>query len=851
MKMRIFLLALWIGTRAFAQQGDKPGEEQKQLVPKEKIPPAPVLPPGEALKSFQVAPGFRLETVASEPLVQEPVVIAFDQAGRIWVIEMSAYMLNLTGAGEDTPIGKVVVLEDTDGDGTMDKRTVFLDGLLLPRALAFVRDGVLIAEPPHLWFCRDTNGDGKCDEKTEVTHDYGNQKVVEHTANGLLWALDNWIYSANYTFRFRWGGEDWIKSPTIFRGQWGITQDDFGRLYYNSNEDPVRADLIDARYSIRNANYPKPAGINVPLYQDKAVWPIRVNPGVNRGYRLGQLRLDGTLATFTSACAPTVYRGDIFPAEFRGNIFVCEPAGNLVRRFVLTETNGTLIARNAYERAEFLASTDERFRPVNLCSGPDGALYVVDMYHGLLQHKLYVTSYLRRQYADRGLDKPNGLGRIYRVVPAAKSSVKGPRLPPTSAADLVKTLSHPNGWWQDAAQRMLVERRHIAAVPALQALVATGSDPLGRLRALWTLEGLGELDEKTIVGAMADQHPKVRSAAIRLSERLLKTDASGQLLPALIARVADTQPDVQVQLMLTLGETTDPEAEQAMVNLLNLAAANLYVRDAALSGLHERELKFLQRLLDDRNWLEEKTGRAEMLRGLAKCVVVETTTAQINQLLELAAAQPANAAWRQWAILEGMAGVAPISARGRPAQKVKPQALASEPASLVALARSTNPAIRTRVQKISDLLTWPGKPGYPTPARVTPLTQEQQARFEAGKELYTTTCGACHQPHGKGQEGLAPPLLDSDWVLGSERRLVRIVLHGVRGPLNVKGAAYEMEMPPLSIFDDEQIAAILTYVRREWGHAAAPVDPETVKKIRDETAKREEAWTEKELLKIP
>jgi glucose/arabinose dehydrogenase len=493
MMIRIFLILLMGALNAVAQRGDKPGETQKPLVPKELIPPAPVLTPEQALATFQLPPGFRIEVVAAEPLVEDPVVAVFDPDGRLWVVEMRGFMPNVEGTGEDQEVGRVVVLEDTDGDGRMDKSTVFLDQLVMPRAILLVGGGVVIAEPPRLWFCRDKDGDLRCDEKREIASDYatgadpkhGRKAAHEHSSNGLLRALDNWIYSANHTTRFRFADGEWRREPTVFRGQWGLTQDDRGRLFYNSNSDCLRGDLVPSHYLARNPHLAKPSGLNVQIVKDQTTWPGRVNPGINRGYQPQMLR-DGRLAKFTAACGPVLYRGDQFPVEYRGNAFVCEPAGNFIRRVVIEEKDTALVGDNPYSQGEFLTSTDERFRPVNLLTAPDGTLMIVDMYRGILQHQVYVTTYLRNQILERGLDKPVGLGRIYRVVHEAKKPGPAPRLAREQPADWVKHLSHPNGWWRDTAQQLLVERGGDAVVAPLRAMVDQGTRAHARLHALWT-----------------------------------------------------------------------------------------------------------------------------------------------------------------------------------------------------------------------------------------------------------------------------------------------------------------------------------------------------------------------------
>jgi mono/diheme cytochrome c family protein/glucose/arabinose dehydrogenase len=844
-----FLLLLVLSTSVvLAQRGDRAGEVQKPLVSSETIPPAPVLTAEEALKSFKVAPGFRVEIVAADPLINDPVAIAFDPDGRIYAVEMLGFMPNADGTGEDRPVGQVVLLEDTSGDGRMDQRTVFLDGLVMPRAIAFVHGGVLVAEPPFLWFCRDLDGDGEADEKIEVARDYGSQRNPEHTANGLLWALDNWIYSANHAVRFRNVTGEWERQPTIFRGQWGITQDDYGRLYYNGNSDHLRGDFVPAHYLSRNPNYRRAAGANVQIARDQTVWPIRVTPGINRGYQQGMLR-EGRLARFTAASGPVIYRGDQFPPEFRGNGFVPEPSGNLIRRSIVVDQDGILSAKNAYDKMEFLASTDERFRPVNLYNGPDGALYVVDFYRGILQHRIYLTSYLRQQIESRGLDKPVGLGRIYRIVHESNPPGARPQLSKALSADLVEHLSHGNGWWRDTAQRLLIERGDHSIVGKLRELARSGSEHLGRLHALYTLDGMRALDPDTVLAALKDSDMKVRVAATRLSENFFGDEEAEEFIDALLSLVNQGGSELQWQLAFSFGQVRDDRTEEAMAIIARNFAAHSYTRDALLSGLGGRELEFLQRLLASGEWAEQKPGFNTLLSALARCVYVEGRTARVGQLLEMAASQKPGA-WRQLALLDGIASVAPAASKSKSAPRPKPVMFPAEPRGHIALEKMNNPAVKERLAKISGLITWPGQPGYVPPPIVKPLTEEQQQRFEAGKEIYVVSCMACHQPQGQGQEGLAPPIADSEWTLGSQERLIRIVLQGVRGPITVNGKIYELDMPGMGVLDDEQIASVLTYIRREWGHTASPVEPATVSRIRAATAGRAEAWTEEELLKI-
>ena len=855
---------LLVGGVAVGQNGDHTNEIQRERVPIEKIPLSPVRSPAEEAKTFAIAPGFHVELVAAEPLVSSPVAMQFDHRGRLWVVEMKGYMATPDGDGEGRGVCSIAILEDTDGDGRMDKRTVFADGLVMARSVMLFQDGALVAEPPKLWFLRDTDGDGKADKKELVSDDYasqddpklGRKANPEHASNSPTWALDNWIYSANHTWRYRWnasGTNAWLKESTQFRGQWGLSQDNFGRLFHNSNSDQLRADLVDGRYLLRNPNLRSPYGVNVQLVEDQRVWTSRVNPGVNRGYQPGQLTPEGRLATYTGACGPVVYRGDQFGPEFVGDAFLCEPTGNMIRRNKILNRDGVLSATNAYDHAEFLTAQDERFRPVNLFNGPDGALYVVDLYRGLIQHHIYLTTYLRKQIESRNLQTPVDLGRIWRVVRDGRPVRRESMAPKVESAELVRRLSHANGFWRDRAQQLLVERRAVEAVPALvQALdPIRNPESLGRLHALWTLEGLGQLELSHVAKAMDDPAAPVRMAGLKLSERFLKGEEGGDARSLILRHAGLLPAEEQLQLIFTLGEVATPATDAILrVLLMNGPVTRIRV-DAVLSGLGGRELEFLEALILDPACGQMRESHRMLLSSLARCVTIESLSARLQHLLQLAASRvPGD--WQQVAILDGISGTLPTPRTGQPMPVVKPVVFATEPVAWKTLREVDSDEVRRRVTSIERLVGWPGKPGMAAVQLPTPLKGDELASFQRGKELYASICGACHQPHGNGQEGLAPPLRDSEWVLGSDQRLIRIVLHGVRDELQVKGQRYTLNMPALAeALTDQQIADALTYIRHEWDHPAAPVAAEKVKAIRKQSGTREDSWTQPELLRIP
>jgi mono/diheme cytochrome c family protein len=778
--------------------------------------------PQEVLKTFKLPPGFRAEVIASEPMIEAPVAVSWDDQGRMYVCEMRGFMNDVDGTGEDRPTGRISRLEDTDGDGVMDKATVFADKLVLPRAVMALGDGALVGEPPNLVFYRDADGDGVADKKENVSDKFGTAGgQPEHMANSPTWMMDNWIWSSNNTARYRFSNGAFTTAPTQGFGQWGRTQDDWGRQYFNYNSDFLRCDIVPPDLYARNPRLPERTAINWQVMRDQTVWPAGPTPGVNRGYS-GILRDDGTVKSCTATCGAAIYRGDLLPAEYRGNAFIPEPSANLVKRVVLSEGDGFVNAKNATQGSEFLTSTDERFRPVNACTGPDGALYIVDMARGVVQHKGYLTYYLVANIQDRKLEQPVNLGRIYRIVPdgAKPAPVKLPR----ETAQIVPLLAHANGWVRDSAQRVLVERSDAGVVDAVKKLASSGATAQSRLHALWTLEGLGALTPDVVTARLHDADPHVRAAAVRLADRTLVGE---------VAKLA-RDPSIEVRMHVAFALSNAPGMEPVLVDLLAQNSAPVF-GEAVASGLMGRELEFMELIA------KNPAAPASAFQTLAACVMKERRSARIGRVLTLAAAQPADSP-RRVALLTGLAGKAPAKNAGPP----KPIVLDAAPPALAAF--SAHPKTKQLAARLDALLAWPGKPGF-VPPKVEPLTPAQQARFEKGKTLYATICGACHQPNGAGMAGLAPPLLDSEWVLGPADRSIRIVLHGLTGPIDVAGTRWQLEMPGLPILSDEDFAGVLTYIRREWEHTASPVEPAEVAKVRAAFSTRAKAWTADELRK--
>jgi hypothetical protein len=581
------------------QAGDRENDElQIENWRKWDVPAAPVLTPEEELATFQVADGFVVELVAAEPLVVDPVAAVFDEEGKLWVAEMRGFMPNVDGVGEENPVGKIVVLEDLNGDGIMDKSTPFLENLVLPRALAKVKGGLLVLAPPQLLFCEDLDGDDRCDKTTVVSEGWSGIASPEHAPNGLMHGMDNRLHFAKHGEEASWENGTWKTWPVPAQGQWGITMDDFGRLYFNSNSSFLHTDLVPRIYGRRNPGYPGLKGLGARIMQDQRVWPSRMNPGVNRGYRKSSLHPDGKLKTSDATCGPGVIRGSAFSKEVRGSVLLPEPAGNLVKRVQLVSKNGSVKAVNAHaEGQEFWTSTDERFRPVNVLEGPGGATYVLDLYRGILQHRVFVTSYLRKQILHRGLDKPVGLGRIWRVRQVGETPQ--PRIGQGEEGLMLwlRTLGHADGFWRDTAQRVLIESGNLSVVPALEEKVLSGK-PQVALHALWALHGLGSLREEIALHAVQSLPSGEWVSGIRAAEGLLP-GMDGALSQEILIRAQQGGWFMKRQAVLSLLSSGSDSAQSAALTLF----FENYKDDLLLSCLPTTPLPFttslLKRLISD------------------------------------------------------------------------------------------------------------------------------------------------------------------------------------------------------------------------------------------------------------
>ena len=714
-------------------------------------PSVAYLSPEESLKSFNLPPGYHLEIVATEPMIKEPVAIAWDGNAKMYVAEMLTYMMDADATNERLNISRVSLLEDTDNDGKMDKSTVFIDSLLLPRMILCIDHELLVNETNTITInaYKDTNGDGKADQKRLVFQKDNYTLAdanMEHQRSGLDWNIDNYIYLTYDPIRFRYKNKV-LEADSLYSGpggQWGVTHDNYGRLFLSSagGESPMVRVQMNPSYGALDM----PDQVSNDFQQ---VWPIIATPDVQGG--LMRLRADSTLNHFTGACGQSIYRGNTLPQDLVGDYIICEPVARLIRRAKVINLKGKIIVQNAYYRQEFIASTDMNFRPVNSYTGPDGNLYIVDMHRGIIQQGNWTRpgSFLRKAIDAKGLAKNTGHGRIYRLVYDGYKQPAKPKLLDEPASRLVTYLDNSNGWWRDNAQKQIIILNDKSVVPVLkqivrgeQATLSAKPSHLGRLHALWTLEGLDAVDKDVLYTALKDENAQIRKAAIIISEAGLKKN-DGELIARLSELRNDPSHDVRLQLFLSTYSTQTAKGMSIAQELLTANEAN--------------EMFVASKKSIDRN---------------------------------------------------------------------------------------------------TDIRTYG--------ARLANIPAEERKLIMSGSAIFTSLCVTCHGPGGKGiavagtSSLAAPPLPESKRINGDKSLLVKILLHGLSGPID--GKDYPSVMPSLGANSDEWVASVVNYVRYEFGNAGRrfrrPTDtispfvsPAEVALIRTQTASRTDAWTLDELEK--
>ena len=806
---------------------------------------SPVRTPAQEKSTFKIEPGFTIELVASEPMVQEPVAMSFDGDGRLWVVEMRGFMPDIAGKGEVEKSGRISILEDEDGDGVMDKSTIYLDGLILPRALGLIKGGALISENKALWLTQDTNGDLKADTKVLLDSTYAKNGAPEHSDNGLLLNLDNWYYNVKSRLRYRLLEGKWQRDSTEFRGQWGMSHDDQGRLFYNYNWSQLHADLVPANSITRNKNHSISSGIDHGLTTDRRIYPIRSNPAINRGYIEGTLDKKGRLMEFTAACSPLVLRSTLFPKPYYGNALVCEPAGNLIKRNVVTEKNGILRAYDPNPQREFLASTDERFRPTQMALGPDGALYIADMYHGIIQHGSYMTPYLKEQNLKRKLDAPIHMGRIWRVVPKGKNVKKIHPLHQASGTALISYLSHPDGFYRDMAQRLLIERQDKSLIPELKKAVKKNESTLGRLHTLWTLEGLQAADTEFLSSLILDENSLIKNNALRLLS--LKPNRPTALLDEKLLAIAQrAKPTEAYQLALSV-QMASPNIQPKLLGiLLGQHIHSGLLRDAVMSSLWNREYEFLSYLISLNSWVAATADKEIMLEMITSAVVKKGKESEIKDVLALVdLKRKGPMSWKEKVLLTSLAIQAPNRKDNKPI----------ELAAMPEIFKEKNKILdENKWAMLENMFHWPQKNSISQKDSKSFLDEKSLIQFAEGRQKYLATCSGCHGVDGKGINRFAPPLRASEWVLGDATTLSLIVLHGMEGPMVVAGKKYDAPtilpvMPAHSTMGDADIASILTYIRNEWGNQAEPVASRFVFSTRNASQGRVYPWKTSEIKK--
>jgi putative membrane-bound dehydrogenase-like protein len=658
------------------------------------LPRFPPIEPTEALKTFQTRDGFRVELLAAEPMVIDPVAAAYDEDGRLYVVEMTDYPYvekkNDKPFAENTadpPIGRVRLLIDRDGDGTFDESHIIADKLSWPTGVAVWKGGVFVAATPDIWYFKDTDGNHRADVREKVYTGF-RKFNVQAVMNNLQSGLDHHIYGAasanggqvrpadqpgakpvavlKQDFRFDPVTREF---ETISGGaRFGNTFDDWGNRFLCDIRNPAQHVVVPGHYLARNPYLPitrvlhdaAEAGDTIPVYRISPPEPWRELrarrwAAIGKAYPRSELVGAGYI---TSSSGVTVYRGDAYPSSYRGNLFLGEVAGNLIHRETLEPNGVTFRARRAEKDVEFVASTDTWFRPVNFVNAPDGTLHILDMYREHIEHPWSIPDDIKAQLDLRsGSDR----GRIYRLASPGFRARPAPKLSEATTAELVALLDHPNAWHRDTSHRLLFERQDKAAVEPLRSLLREAKTPLGRLHALWSLVGLRGLSDHDLVGALADPSAGVREHAVRLAESRLSKSTT--LFERVLALAEDPAIRVRFQVAFSLGEADDTRSVEGLASIARRDAGDDWVRAAVLSSEVPVADVLFAHLLNDAGFAASAAGRAT-LRSLAFVIGARSRPDETEHAVEAMARSPLAAAKDLDSLLDLTTGMAEGLRRG-------------------------------------------------------------------------------------------------------------------------------------------------------------------------------------------
>jgi putative membrane-bound dehydrogenase-like protein len=639
--------------------------------------------PAEALRTFRVASGFEMQLVAAEPLVTDPIAMAFDEDSRLYVVEMRDY-----SEDDKAFLGRIRRLEDTDGDGRLDKSIVFAEGLSWPTAVTCYDGGVLVGAPPEIYYLKDTDGDGRADLKQHLFTGFARSNV-QGLLNSFQWGLDNRIHGATSSSGaavlpgpdhpsmkasrdaaptpialrgrdFTIDPRGWRLEPASGGAQHGMSLDDWGTGYVCSNSDHLQQVMFEDRYVARNPYLAAPSsrlsiavdGPQADVFRTSPIEPWRIvrtrlrSKGVIPGIVEGGGRASGY---FTSATGVTIYRGDAWPESLRGIAVVGDVGGNLIHRKRIEPNGIPNTGKRIDEKSEFVSSEDIWFRPVQFANAPDGTLYIADMYREVIEHPASLHPVIKKH-----LDLTSGRdrGRIYRLAPTNFRPSAPSKLSQSSTEELVGWLEHTNGWTRDTASRLLYQRQDRAAAKPLETLARESKRPLGRVHALYALDGLGLLSVETLRTAVRDADPGIRRHAARLSESRL-ADAP-ELRESVFALADDADPRVRYQVAFTAGESSGPRRTELLAKLAKTDPANNWMRVAIRSSLAEGSGRMLAALAGDATFRQSPAGR-DWLKSLAEQIGKQQRTDDVAELIGALRGIPATETATLQSVLQGLA----------------------------------------------------------------------------------------------------------------------------------------------------------------------------------------------------